>query len=101
MAVVAFELLFGKKPFRAASSRDVMSKIVHSEYNFPSTSMREISDDCMDYLTRSFERDVSKRLGAKGVEEIKQHPFFVGIDWIKLERKEVHPPFTPNVLKYL
>lgn len=97
VAVVSFELLFGKKPFRASSSREVMSKIVHSEFNFPSTSMREISEECLDYLTKSFERDVTKRLGTKGVEEIKQHAFFSGIDWAKLERKEVHPPFTPNV----
>jgi hypothetical protein len=27
---------------------------------------------------------------------LKEHPFFSGIDWAKLERREVKPPFTPQ-----
>lgn len=30
------------------------------------------------------------------VEEAKKHPFFHGIDWVKLARKEVKPPFRPS-----
>jgi serine/threonine kinase 32 len=97
VAVVAFELLFGKKPFRAASSREVMTRITHSEFNFPSSSLREISDECMDFISCCFERDITKRLGYNGVEELKRHPFFTGIDWEKIPKKELHPPFTPNV----
>ena len=78
-----------------------MSKIVHSEFNFPSLSMREISEECLDYISRSFECDASLRLGAKGVDEIKKHPFFSGIDWDKLANKQLHPPFTPNVISVL
>jgi serine/threonine kinase 32 len=100
VAVVAFELLFGKKPFRATSSREVMSKICHSEFSFPSSSMREISEECLDYISSSFEYDSTKRLGHKGVDEIKLHPFFAGIDWAQLEGKELHPPFTPNVFTW-
>ncbi|OBS82716.1 hypothetical protein A6R68_23291 [Neotoma lepida] len=35
--------------------------------------------------------------GIDGVEEIKRHPFFVTIDWNKLYRKEIKPPFKPAV----
>lgn len=39
------------------------------------------------------------RLGARaaGIAELKAHPFFRGIDWEKLERKEIEPPFKPVV----
>ena len=99
MAAVAFELLFGKKAFRGVSSRDVMSKIAHSDFVFPSTSMRDISAECLDYISSSFERDITKRLGygKDGIEKIKTHPFFKGIDWSKISKKELFPPFTPNV----
>lgn len=33
-----------------------------------------------------------ERLGCNGVEEIKAHPFFVGIDWKKIREKK-----SPNV----
>jgi hypothetical protein len=46
------------------------------------------------------ERDINKRLGCRGaggMESIKSHPWMRGIDWIKLERKEIEPPFVPDV----
>ena len=39
------------------------------------------------------------RIGCRqeGAEEIKNHPFFNGMDWEKLFNKEVQPPFVPDV----
>jgi len=31
------------------------------------------------------------------VADIKQHPFFAGIDFEKLDRKEVEAPFKPEM----
>lgn len=41
----------------------------------------------------------NNRLGAgpNGIEDIKKHEFFATIDWEKLLRKEVRPPFIPAV----
>lgn len=41
------------------------------------------------------EKNPKKRLT---MSEIKKHPFFSGIDWKKLERKEYEPLFVPNVM---
>ena len=30
-----------------------------------------------------------KRLGVKGVEEIKNHAFFAQVDWEKMQKKEI------------
>jgi len=40
--------------------------------------------------------DPSSRLGAKGAQEIKNHEFFSSIDWSKLEKRHVPPPFVPS-----
>jgi len=45
------------------------------------------------------ERNVQKRLGALeagGFEKIKTHPYFSDVDWVKLENKELTPPFIPD-----
>jgi len=38
-------------------------------------------------------------LEAGGFEKIKQHPYFSDVDWVKLENKELTPPFIPDVNK--
>lgn len=39
--------------------------------------------------------DVSRRLGAKGADEVKRHPFLRGINWTKL--REAEGNFVPQV----
>ena len=43
------------------------------------------------------DRDANSRLGARGAEEIKSHPFFSDINWQKLMARKYNPPFRPNV----
>lgn len=38
-----------------------------------------------------------KRLGYRGADEVKQHPFFKGVDFDKVLRKEYKPPFIPKL----
>jgi serine/threonine kinase 32 len=49
MGVVLYELLFAKRPFRGRSSKDVASKIVKSQLQFPA---RELSDECFDFIAK-------------------------------------------------
>lgn len=38
--------------------------------------------------------DRHQRLGVNGVQEIKAHPFFAGINWANI--KAMTPPFVPE-----
>jgi serine/threonine protein kinase len=50
-----------------------------------------------DILTKILIKDPKKRLGANGIDEIMNHPFFETIDWDALENKDVKPPYRPRV----
>lgn len=39
--------------------------------------------------------DTETRLGRNGVDEIKAHPFFKGIDWENV--RKMTPPYIPQV----
>ena len=39
--------------------------------------------------------DASQRLGARGAAEVKEHPFFAGIEWDKVSTVEA--AFIPQV----
>ena len=43
---------------------------------------------------RLMERDVKRRLGACGSDEVKRHPFFGSVDWEAMCERRVKPPFV-------
>lgn len=51
----------------------------------------------MDFIGRLLEKTARRRLGNKGVDEIKKHPFLADIDWDKCEKRELTPPIVPKL----
>ena len=47
--------------------------------------------------TFSFQRDVDKRVGCRGggSDELKDHPFFNGVDWSQVYQQKYPPPLIP------
>ncbi|KAG2001839.1 AGC/Akt protein kinase [Coprinopsis cinerea AmutBmut pab1-1] len=59
----------------------------------------EFSEEARSILTGLLNRDPSRRLGVKGAEDIKRHPFFHNhIDFKLLAQKKIRPPFKPSVV---
>ena len=58
-----------------------------------------MSEESKDLITQMLTVSASSRLGsfARADKDIKEHPFFNGIDWKKLNAKEVKVPFKPDV----
>lgn len=58
----------------------------------------EIGSHARSILTGLLTRDPLQRLGVNGADEIKKHPFFAkNIDFNKLLKKQIQPPFKPSV----
>ena len=57
------------------------------------------SADAIDLLQKLIEPDQTKRLGANGIQEVKDDAFFQDIVWSELEDKEVEPAFRPTVCR--
>jgi serum/glucocorticoid-regulated kinase 2 len=94
LGILLYELVVGIPPFYSQNVNEMYNKIQHGQLRFPSF----LSDDCKHLIVQFLNRDPSQRIGSKGdVEEIKAHPFFKGIDWQKLLRKEYEPGYKPKV----
>ncbi|XP_009556022.2 ribosomal protein S6 kinase alpha-2 isoform X2 [Cuculus canorus] len=93
--VLMFEMLTGSLPFQGKDRKETMALILKAKLGMP----QFLSTEAQSLLRALFKRNPSNRLGAgfDGVEEIKRHPFFITIDWNKLYRKEIKPPFKPAV----
>jgi len=93
LGTLLFEMLTGLPPFYAQNVNVMYTKILGGELRFPSY----ISDNAKSLLEGLLTRDPEKRLGANGGTEVKNHIWFADIDWDKLVRKEIEPPFKPKV----
>uniref|UniRef100_A0A8C2KF96 Ribosomal protein S6 kinase n=1 Tax=Cyprinus carpio TaxID=7962 RepID=A0A8C2KF96_CYPCA len=93
LGVLMFEMLTGTLPFQGKDRNETMSMILKAKLGMP----QFLSLEAQSLLRMLFKRNPSNRLGAgpDGVEEIKRHTFFSTIDWNKLYRRELQPPFKP------
>ncbi|GAX81948.1 hypothetical protein CEUSTIGMA_g9376.t1 [Chlamydomonas eustigma] len=93
LGILIHELVYGSTPFRGARRDETFENIVKSPLRFPSKPV--VSEACQDLMSKLLIKDPAQRLGAKtGADEIKQHPFFKGINWALL-RNEI-PPYVPK-----
>ncbi|XP_015983598.2 ribosomal protein S6 kinase alpha-2 isoform X2 [Rousettus aegyptiacus] len=93
--VLMFEMLTGSLPFQGKDRKETMALVLKAKLGMP----QFLSPEAQSLLRALFKRNPCNRLGAgsDGVEEIKRHPFFATVDWNKLYRKEIKPPFKPAV----
>lgn len=100
LGVVAYELLFGRRPFRGKTNSALTHSILNDRCTFPENVETIVSRETVSCIKSLLERDPRKRLGCRsGIDEFKTHPWFNGVDWAALEAKTVTPPFEPDSKK--
>jgi len=86
-----YEMLNGLPPFYSQDVQEMYRKIMVDKLKFPG----HMTEDSKNLIEQLLQRDVDKRL--KEPAKIKSHPFFKGLDFEKLSRREIKPPFVPDV----
>ncbi|GAA6051782.1 hypothetical protein JCM3770_004969 [Rhodotorula araucariae] len=94
LGVLLFEMCFGWSPFYSENRIEEYERILQMEIKIP--NKRGYGPELKDLLLKLLERDPEKRLGSKGgASAIQAHPFFSTIDWAKLARRQISPPYKP------
>lgn len=55
-----------------------------------------LSKEAADFANKCLLRKPFKRLGYKGINELKNHAWFAGFDWTELMKKNGKPPYVPK-----
>jgi len=90
-----YEMMTGLPPFYNQNLNIMYERILHAPIPLP----KYLSKEARSIFLGLLERDPKRRLGSgpKDGGEIKEHPFFKSIDFDKLYKKELPPPFKPEV----
>jgi len=91
VGTIIYEMLTGLPPFYTEDEENMYTKIMTADLEFPHFLSYEVTD----LISKFLRRDPNQRLQSPA--EIKAQPWFSSIDWDKLSKLELEPPFKPNV----
>ncbi|KAM7501480.1 hypothetical protein LguiB_000384 [Lonicera macranthoides] len=94
LGAIMYEMLVGYPPFYSDDPMTTCRKIVNWRTHLKFPEEAPISLEAKDLISKLL-CNVNHRLGSKGANEIKVHPWFQGIDWDRLYQMEA--AFIPEV----
>ncbi|KAI8141200.1 hypothetical protein BJV82DRAFT_619670 [Fennellomyces sp. T-0311] len=80
LGVICYEFLYGYPPFHAETTDNVFDNILSRRIDWHEDIVT-ISPEARDFMESLMTLDPEKRLGSKGFEQVKNHPFFKDIEW--------------------
>ena len=95
LGCVMYEMLCGCLPFAIKRGLKLSMKIYEKKIVFP----KNIDKNAKDLIEKLLVVNPKNRIGygPNGSEDIKNHPFFNGVDWDLAFEKKLTPPFVPKL----
>jgi len=95
VGILIIEMLTAENPLRGENRRESEYLTKHKDLQLP----HYLKQDAKDISLELLKRDPKVRLGCgeRGVQEIKDKPFFSSIDWDRLIAYEMEPPFESDL----
>ncbi|XP_067144213.1 putative protein kinase C delta type homolog isoform X2 [Centruroides vittatus] len=93
--VLLYEMLIGQSPFNGTDEDELFWSVCNEEASFPRFISKEAKHIISLFLIKNPERRLGMPECAAG--DVCSQPFFQVINWDRLERKEILPPFRPRV----
>ncbi|CAH1443967.1 unnamed protein product [Lactuca virosa] len=95
--IFLYELLHGTTPFKGQGNRATLFNVVGQPLRFPDNP--HISHMARDLIKGLLVKEPQKRIAyRRGATEIKQHPFFEGVNWALV--RSAHPPHIPDPVDF-
>ena len=95
LGIILYEILCGVTPFKGRTDLETYQNIQKChEIKFTKPS---IDDKAKDLIRLLLTKDPELRIGYGSIDEIKNHPYFEGIDWATVRSSKV--PYNPPKLR--
>lgn len=95
--IFLYELIHGITPFKGNGNRATLFNVVGQPLKFPESP--QASATAKDLIKGLLVKEPHKRIAYKrGATEIKQHPFFEGVNWALV--RSGAPPYVPEAVDF-
>uniref|UniRef100_A0A0D3G4V2 non-specific serine/threonine protein kinase n=1 Tax=Oryza barthii TaxID=65489 RepID=A0A0D3G4V2_9ORYZ len=97
LGIFLYELIHGATPFKGAGNRATLCNVIEQPLRFPSDG--GASAVARDLIRGLLVKEPHKRIAfTRGATEIKQHPFFDGVNWALV--RSLTPPSVPEPVDF-
>lgn len=90
-----FLLLCQEPPFWHENHKELFEEIKTKEPYWDDHT--HLSSEALSLLKMLLVKDPKIRLGTRGADQLKTHPFFQSVDWDHVLAKKYTPPFVPTL----
>ncbi|XP_062564671.1 microtubule-associated serine/threonine-protein kinase 3 isoform X2 [Armigeres subalbatus] len=95
MGIILYEFLIGCVPFFGETPEELFAHTVNDDIEWPSNDDWPLQDEAKDLITVLLHQNPRDRLGTGGAHEVKEHYYFIGLDWNNLLRQKAE--FVPQL----
>ncbi|XP_046406823.1 microtubule-associated serine/threonine-protein kinase 3 isoform X10 [Ischnura elegans] len=95
MGIILYEFLIGCVPFFGDTPEELFAHTVNDDIEWPDEDDWPVQPEAKDVITALLQQNPRDRLGTGGSHEVKEHPYFIGVDWNSLLRQKAE--FVPQL----
>ncbi|XP_071828531.1 G protein-coupled receptor kinase 5-like isoform X2 [Apostichopus japonicus] len=98
LGCLLYEMIEGRAPFRAKKEKVKREEVDRRVKEDDEKYSNKFSEEAKELSRKLLTKDPNQRLGFKdgSAQEVKDHPFFSSINFKRLERGMLKPPFVPD-----
>nr|CAI5869772.1 unnamed protein product [Callosobruchus analis] len=95
MGIILYEFLIGCVPFFGNTPEELFAHTVQDDIEWPVNEDWPVQEEAKDLITALLQHSPRDRLGTGGAHEVKEHVYFMGVDWNSLLRQKAE--FVPQL----
>ncbi|XP_070159421.1 microtubule-associated serine/threonine-protein kinase 3 isoform X2 [Polyergus mexicanus] len=96
MGIILYEFLIGCVPFFGETPEELFAHTVNDDIEWPDENDWPVQPEGKDIITALLHQNPRDRLGTGGSHEVKEHPYFYGVNWNSLLRQKAE--FVPQLI---
>ena len=97
LGVIGYEFMKGERPYLGRNRKEIKEQIMSRQAEIRFDDINESwSKESADFINKLLIRKPEQRLGYKGINELKEHPWLKYYPWLLIREKRLPSPFVPE-----